>query len=213
MYKVDLHTHSVASRDGSLTLAHYRRMLESHRLDYIAITDHNTISFALKAQKALGNSIIVGEEVTTAEGEVIGLFLTDSVPAGLSLAEAVTRIKAQGGLVYVPHPFERVRSGVSAAALEAIASSVDIVETHNGRAVFENRGKLADAWATTRKLCGAASSDSHGWYGWGRTYSIIDHVPSKATLMQSLHAARYAVGFPGFGMFYPKLNRVRKAGS
>lgn len=211
LHAIDLHTHSVASPDGSLTLAHYRRMLDEGRLDFIAITDHNTIAFAQAAHAELGKRIIVGEEITTTQGEIIGLFLTAPVPAGLPLAEAVERIKAQNGLVYVPHPFEKVRSGIAAPVLEKVASEVDIVEIYNGRAVFENRGRLAKEWAMRYHLPGAASSDSHGWYGWGATYSLIDQPPSRATLTQLLRTARYQAGFPGLrGMLYPKFNRLRK---
>lgn len=211
MYKVDLHTHSIASPDGSLGLEDYRRTLAGHVLDYIAITDHNTIDFALSAQAALGPQIIIGEEITTTEGEVIGLFLQEAVPPGLGLADAVARIHGQGGLVYVPHPFETVRSGVSLAALDGITKAVDIIEMYNGRALFQKRGSLASAWAADHHVAGAASSDAHGVYGWGNTYSIIDRPPDVRTLQRALQAARYHCGTVGLrGVLYPKYNRLRK---
>jgi Predicted metal-dependent phosphoesterases (PHP family) len=74
MYKVDLHTHSIASPDGSLNEDNYRKMLETGRLDCIAVTDHNTIAFAKELHANLGDRIIVGEEITTLDGEIIGLF-------------------------------------------------------------------------------------------------------------------------------------------
>src|SRR3954467_12292615 len=109
MFKVDLHTHSIASPDGSLGLEDYRRALAEKRLDYIAITDHNRIDFAAQIRATLGEQIIIGEEITAVEGEVIGLFLREAVPAGLPLAETIQRITDQGGVVYIPHPFETVR--------------------------------------------------------------------------------------------------------
>jgi predicted metal-dependent phosphoesterase TrpH len=210
-YRVDLHTHSVTSPDGSLTLAHYQRALDKGLLDYIAITDHNTVAFALKAQAALGDRIIVGEEVTTKEGEIIGLYLTETVPKGLSLADSVAHIKQQGGLVYVPHPFETVRKGLTDRALTTIRDQIDIVEIYNGRAVFQNRHELAEAWASSHELPGAAGSDAHGWYGWAKTYSTLDTVPTKNNLVALLHAARRTTHSPGlFALLYPKVNRMRK---
>src|SRR5882757_5862760 len=99
MIKIDLHTHSVASPDGSLTAVHYQRALG--RLDVIAVTDHNRIDFAQKLQTELGERIIVGEEITTLEGEIVGLYLQTLIPAGLSVVETVRQIHAQGALVYI----------------------------------------------------------------------------------------------------------------
>lgn len=210
MYKVDLHTHSVASPDGSLTLAHYQRALTEKRLDYIAITDHNRIDFALAAHAVLGKQIIVGEEVMTRDGEVVGLFLRAGIPSGLPLAETLELIHAQGGVTYIPHPFETARKGVSAAALQTVAEAVDIVEVRNGRALFQNRGQQAEVWARDHHKPGAAASDAHGWYGWGKTYSLIDRVPSAQNLSAGLKTASHTAGSPGLrGVLYPKFNRIR----
>lgn len=214
-YNVDLHTHSQASPDGSLRLIDYRNMLELGALHCIAVTDHNTIAVAEQLQKELGKErIIIGEEVTTLQGEVIGLFLTNVIPAGLSLAKAVACIKEQGGLVYVPHPFETVRSGIAPAHLDEIASSVDIIEIHNGRAIFQNKGRDARIWATTHTVAGAASSDAHGISGWGRSYSILNEMPTRETLVDLLRSAHYRQQYVGTrGILYPKLNRIRKRGT
>jgi len=211
MYKIDLHTHSVASLDGSLTEASYRKMLQSGGLQYIAVTDHNTISFATELRAKLGGAIIVGEEITSREGEIIGLYLTQVVPAGLTARETVTAILQQGGLVYIPHPFETVRKGITAQTLDDIADEVDIVETHNGRAFFQNRGAKAKAWAAGHRVPGAASSDAHGQHGWGRTYSVLSAPPSAKNLPALLAKAQFVTGLPGVrGLLYPKLNRIRR---
>ena len=108
MFRIDLHTHSLGSPDGAITTNQYRKVLLSGRLDYIAITDHDDTNFAKSVKKALGaelsDRIIVGQEITTKAGELIGLFLTQTVPAGLTLRETAKAIHQQGGLVYVPHP-------------------------------------------------------------------------------------------------------------
>lgn len=209
--KIDLHTHSVASPDGSLTEFDYHKMLQAGRLDYIAVTDHNTISFAQELQKELGDKIIVGEEITTLDGEIIGLYLKSVVKAGMSAVDTAAEIKKQGGLVYIPHPFETVRKGISLETLNSIVDHVDIIETRNGRAVFQNKGKHAETWASKYDAPGAASSDSHGWHGWGRTYSVIEAAPTGSTLAKLLSKATYKVGLPGLrGVLYPKLNRIRR---
>lgn len=210
-YKIDLHTHSIASPDGALTAADYRQALATGLLDYIAVTDHNTTAFATQLQEELGDQIIVGEEVTTTEGEIIGLFLKETIPAHLSPRETVHLIHEQKGLVCVPHPFENVRSGVSLPTLDSIAKEVDIIEVHNGRAVFQNRSELAKEWAVQHEVAGAASSDAHGPSGWGRTYAVISAKPQKSHLVRLLHEATYEARWPGLrGILYPKLNRLKK---
>jgi predicted metal-dependent phosphoesterase TrpH len=207
-YKLDLHTHSVASPDGALTSSNYQQMLDSGKLDYIAITDHNTVDYALRVQAELGERIIVGEEIKTTEGEIVGLYLKQTIPKGLSPTETVAAIREQGGLVCIPHPFETVRSGMTQRSLEVIAKDVDIIEVHNGRAIFQNRSKLAYAWAATHDCAGAANSDSHGVSGWGRTYTTVAALPTRQTLLELLKDCQYATGFPGIhAMLYPKLNR------
>lgn len=209
MPKVDLHTHSQASPDGSLCAEDYATMLESGMLDYIAITDHDQIDFAVTLQKQLGEQIIVGEEITTTDGEIVGLYLREVVPAGLSAAETVQRIHAQGGLVYVPHPFETVRKGITMETLDTIAAEVDIVEIYNGR-TLQDQGDKAAAWVVAHKVAGAASSDAHGKRGWGNTYSTLAEVPSRENLVKILRTATYATRSVGlFGRLYPKLNRLR----
>ncbi|HSW99226.1 MAG TPA: PHP domain-containing protein [Candidatus Saccharimonadales bacterium] len=208
---MDLHTHSAASPDGGITAVQYRRMLADGRLDVVAVTDHNRVDFALGLRAELGARVIVGEEITAREGEIIGLYLESAVPAGLSAQETVRRIKQQHGLVYIPHPFETVRKGLDVATLEAIAADVDIIETRNGRAVFQNRSAAAGVWAAKHAVPGAASSDAHGAVGWGKTYSVLAAAPTHATLVTLLYDAQLAASPPGLrGVLYPKLNRLRK---
>jgi predicted metal-dependent phosphoesterase TrpH len=209
-YKADFHTHSNASPDGALTLEHYRQMLERGLLDSIAVTDHNTITNALAIQKALGDAIIVGEEITTVEGEIIGLYLSKAVPPQLSAAETITRIRQQGGIVYIPHPFETVRKGITPESLGRIAQEVDIIEAYNGRAVFQNYSNRALEWAKKYKVAVAAGSDAHGNVGWGRTYTMLTEQPTRQTLIRLLRDANYERSFPGIrGILYPKFNRLR----
>lgn len=211
MYKVDLHTHSTASPDGGLRLDDYRRMLESGQLDSIAVTDHDAIEGALQLRQELGERIIVGEEITTTEGEIIGLYLNQLVPPGQTPEETVKLIRAQNGLVYIPHPFETVRKGLPLATLDRIGPEVDIVEIHNGRAYFQDKSSDARAWAEAHGVAMAASSDAHGRAGWGRTFSLVTELATSDRLKALLNQPEFHSKKVGpRGVLYPKLNRLRK---
>lgn len=212
MFRLDLHTHSVASPDGSLRAQDYSAMLLSGRLNGVAVTDHNRIDFAVALKAELGDNIIVGEEITALEGEIIGLYLSTAIPAGLSALETARQIHAQGGLVYVPHPFETVRKGLPIEVLDSLVEQIDIIETYNGRSM-QNQTSKAAAWATGHYVPGVASSDAHGAHGWGNTYTMLAQSPSQETLVALLTSATYNTKSTGFiGRLYPKFNRLRKAG-
>lgn len=210
MHKIDLHVHSQASNDASLTVAAIGAMLESGRLDTVAITDHNTITGALKIKQLFGDKIIVGEEIKTSDGEIIGLYLNTAIEPGLSASQTIQAIKQQNGLVYIPHPFDsRRRSGLTLATLETIASDVDIIETCNGRDYSKKHAERATIWAWQNKVAQAHSSDAHGPRGWGKTYSVIERAPSRGTLVQLLNEAEYCSQRVGLiGLAYPSLNRL-----
>lgn len=209
MVRVDLHTHSTASPDGGITADTYKHMLTSGRLDVVAVTDHNRIDFAVKLHQELGDVIIVGEEITATEGEIIGLYLSEVVAPGLSAAETAKLIHMQGGLVYIPHPFETARKGLPLRTLDQIAGQVDIVETYNGR-TLQDRSALAQNWADEHGITGASSSDAHGKRGWGNTASVVAERPIRETLIRLLSSATYDTVSTGtIGRFYPKLNRLR----
>lgn len=211
MLKTDLHTHSLASPDGGLTLGQYQRILERGVLDCIAITDHNTITFAQHAQASLGDRIIVGEEIMTSEGEIIGLFLSDCIQPRQSLEETIAAIRAQGGVVYVPHPFETRRKGLSYDALQRIRNEVDIVEVYNGRAMQKSCQAQALVWAKHNDVVGVASSDAHGLRGWGRTYTEITQPLKPGMIHQQFHNARLIQKDVGIiGRMYPAVHRTKR---
>lgn len=211
MIRLDLHTHSEASKDGGITPTQFARILREEKLDMVAITDHDRIDFALGMQKALGeDKIIVGEEITTNDGEVIGLFLKKKIEPHMSLQDTIEAIKFQGGIVYVPHPFETVRKGVQLDALNAVADDIDIIEVHNGRAVFQNFSEQAMQWAQEHHIAMAASSDAHGYRGLGRTFSRLRRTPTRTTIVDELNRATLRAQRPPlYTLFYPKLNRLK----
>jgi predicted metal-dependent phosphoesterase TrpH len=211
-FTVDLHTHSIISQDGGITDSQYEKILQSGTLDCIAITDHNETSFARIMRKKLGDRIIVGEEIDTPEGEVIGLYLEETIPGGIGLDEAIASIKHQGGLVYLPHPYEKFRKGLQHNSIDRILSDIDVVEVFNGRGRFRGKPTLAQQFAIKNNIPQAASSDAHGWKGIGHTSSGLAEFPSQKKLKQLLRTAILDKTYAPFYTFlYPALNRIKNS--
>ena len=160
-------------------------------LDCIAITDHNTIAGALEVQHLAPFRVIVGEEIKSQDGEIIGLFLQEAIPRGLPSLETVQRIKEQGGLVSVPHPFDHFRrSVIERHALQEIVSYVDIVETFNARNTLQRDNRKALELALEHGILMSAVSDSHTPVEVGRTYvEISDFDGTPAGLREALAQA------------------------
>lgn len=209
-YKVDLHSHSIISHDGGVIADEYERILSSGVLDCIAITDHNETSFARIMHKKLGDKIIIGEEITTTDGEIIGLYLQETIPPKLDAAETVKRIREQNGLVYIPHPFEVFRKGLQQTTLDLIKDEIDIVEVFNGRGQVRGKPKEALSFANLYEKSIAASSDAHTVRGIGRTYSLVYEFPEQTSLKRLLTrpnlSRRYA---PLYTLLYPSINRIK----
>ncbi len=131
-------------------------------IDCIAVTDHDNIDGALKMQKIAPFKVIVGEEVKTLQGEIIGLFLRERVPPFLTAEETVDRIHKQGGLTCVPHPFDRIRNGrLQEKVLEELYSQIDIMEAFNCRTTLLRDSEKAMAFGLAHNMALGVGSDSH----------------------------------------------------
>jgi predicted metal-dependent phosphoesterase TrpH len=163
----DLHMHTHHSGDCATPVDDLLDEAIERGLAVIAVTDHNTIAGGLEAaqrvqERSLDLQVIVGSEIMTdGQGEVIGLFLDDEVPKGLSFAETVSRIHAQGGLVYIPHPFDRMHSIPSPETLRRHVDQIDVLETANGRLYFEKDNAESERFAERWNLLRGAGSDAH----------------------------------------------------
>ena len=164
-------------------------------------------------QKALGQeNIIVGEEISSSQGDIIGLFLTEEIPPGMNAQDTIDAIKSQNGLVYIPHPFEKVRTSMQIDVLGAVADDVDIIEGFNGRALTHRQTKTAISWAKERSIPLAASSDAHGYKGLGRCYTNILNLPTRENLVLELQNGSPVFSRPPFyTLLYPKINRFKNA--
>ncbi len=200
----DLHVHSSASFDSLSRPTDLTRAAVLRGLTHLAITDHERLDGALRARDAAPAdlTVIVGEEVRTTGGDLIGLYLERAIPGGLSPAEASAAIHEQGGLVVLPHPFDRFRSsaGSSAApagrsaALVELARAADVVEAHNGRAMGRANA-LAAAFAAEHRLPTVASSDAHTVLEVGVSYTVLADDPHDARqLLAALSGARLVCG-------------------
>jgi predicted metal-dependent phosphoesterase TrpH len=211
MYRVDLHTHSVASHDGGLTAEHYRKLLAHQTLHYIAVTDHNRIDFAQDLQRQLGDHILIGEEIMTTAGEIIGLFLKQKIEPHQTPYATIAAIREQGGIVYIPHPFESIRKGLHPAVMDELISHIDIVEVYNGRAFVQDRSTQVAVWSRLNQVPGAASSDAHGIRGIGKTYTIVKAPPTPGTIRHLISEGSAIAGRPGVrALLYPKYNKLKK---
>jgi predicted metal-dependent phosphoesterase TrpH/glycosyltransferase involved in cell wall biosynthesis len=168
---VDLHMHTDHSSDCATPVEVLLATAREQGLGAIAVTDHNEVSGALAARaKAAeyGVKVIVGEEVMTAsQGEVIGLFLEEKIPRGMSLADTIAEIRRQGGLVYVPHPFDRMHSVPDYEHLLAVVEDVDAIEVFNPRIAIPAYNEEAVRFAAKYRIVGGAGSDAHVAQGLG----------------------------------------------
>lgn len=170
MIRVDMHLHTSHSFDSLSDPDAVVRVALARGIDRICVTDHNEISAALELRDRYPGRIIVGEEVKTAEGvDVIGLFLHERIPKGTPARECCERIKEQGGLVYVPHPFAGGKGG-GGRILPEIEDLIDVMEGFNARIHFRRLNEAAVAWAGERNIALGAGSDAHTLREVGRAY-------------------------------------------
>ncbi|MEE9400979.1 MAG: PHP domain-containing protein, partial [Dehalococcoidia bacterium] len=172
MFKADLHVHTCYSTDSLSSPEKVVQRCLDISINCLAVTDHDTISGALEVKRIAPFTIIIGEEVLTSCGEIIGLFLTEEIPPRLSPEETVARIKAQGGLVCIPHPFDRFRphSRLRRNALEKIMPDVDLIEVFNSRTFLRQDAARALQLAQSRGLPGTVGSDAHVVREIGRSF-------------------------------------------
>lgn len=190
---VDLHMHTDHSHDCATPVEVLLASAREQGLGAIAVTDHNEISGALEASAqgaAAGVKVIVAEEVKTAsEGEVIGLFLKEKIPRGLSLEETIAEIRHQGGLVYVPHPFDRMHSVPDYEHLLKVIDEVDAIEIFNPRVAISAFNDEAVRFAAKYRIPAGAGSDSHVAQGLGSVRIRMRDFEGPAEFLQSLRDA------------------------
>ncbi len=193
MFRVDLHVHTWYSKDALMSPEEIVRGCQEKGLGAVAITDHNTMVGALAVRNIAPFPVIVGQEISTTHGEVIGLFLQREVPRDLSPGETVAAIKEQGGLAGVPHPFDRLRGEtLERRFLQEIAGQLDFVEGFNARVTLSRDNRRAQGFARSRALPCTAGSDAHSLYELGRAYMELSSFNDKNEFLESLCTGRIA---------------------
>ena len=170
MLRADLHVHTYYSLDCGTPLDKIVTRCLQLGINCVAIADHHSIAGALKLKESAPFKVIVAEEVMTPLGELMGLFLTEKIPSGLSAQEAITRIKSQGGLVNIPHPFGHSFRENKKLLSQEILSQVDLIEVFNSRIPFPNSDAKALELASKYGLPTSAGSDAHTIREIGRAY-------------------------------------------
>lgn len=162
--RCDLHVHSYVSYDCLIDGRAILNSCHQRKIQALAITDHNEIYGAVKLKKELPLKIIVGEEIKTKEGEIIGLFLERKIKPGLSLKETIERIRIQKGLVYVPHPLDvstGKRRSLNLSSILNCLKEIDILEVYNSRTFFRRVDQQAQELASRYQKLAGAGSDAH----------------------------------------------------
>jgi len=190
---IDLHMHTDHSPDCATPVRTLLETAKERGLGAIAITDHNEISGALAAQKIadeVGIKVIVGEEVKTAEqGEVIGLFLTEKIERGMTMQETIAEIRRQGGIVYVPHPFDRLHSVPDYEHLLDIVEDIDMIEVFNPRVALTAFNEEAERFAEKYRIVPGAGSDSHVVQGLGSVKIRVHDFDGPEEFLEAMRAA------------------------
>ena len=198
-WNVDLHSHTLWSKDCLTSFERIVRLCHQRGVDRIAITDHNTCDGALAMQRIAPELVIVGEEIMTTQGEILAYFVRESVPAGLTPEETIRVLRDQGAVISVSHPFDRLRKGAwQEDDLLRIIDQVDAIEIFNARCLFPADNARAQAFARDHELTGTAGSDAHTRPEYGRAMTVMRpfaHDPED--FLDALHTASYLERYSG----------------
>jgi predicted metal-dependent phosphoesterase TrpH len=192
LVRVDTHLHTVASGDSVLGLEELAERAVAEGIDVLFVTDHHEVHAAHELRRRdLGVRVEVGEEVRTPDGELLGLFLTERIPYVLPTAEVIDRIRAQGGLVGLPHPYDPIRSGTGRVADELCASGlVSFVEAFNAKCGEPAHNEKAAELAARHDLPVTAASDAHDPAGVGAAYLEMPDFDGPDAFLAALRQAR-----------------------
>jgi predicted metal-dependent phosphoesterase TrpH len=206
MIKVELHVHTNSSKDSLLGKFTLLAMCKLRGISCLAITDHDKLENAILYSPFFlkhGINIIPGEEIMTQKGEIIGLFLKQCIPPGLTPEETVKEIRAQGGLVYIPHPYDktRFRSVLDPESIDCIKSSIHIMECHNGRNSDCYCTKVQNAMCEKWGFLKAVGSDAHTFLEMGRNYLLMSSFSSPEEFLECLKEAKCIINRRILGIY------------
>lgn len=191
-WNVDLHSHTLWSKDCLTNFHTIINLCHKRGIDRIAITDHNTAQGALEMRKIAPELVIVGEEIMTTKGEILAYFLTESVPAGLTPEETIRQLRDQGAIISVSHPFDRFRKGAWLESdLLKIIDKVDAIEVFNARCLLQSDNDQAQVFARQHTLLGTTGSDAHSWPEYGRAVTRLKPFQNASEFLDALRSAKF----------------------
>jgi predicted metal-dependent phosphoesterase TrpH len=208
-----MHTHCEYSPDSRTPVAAQALAIKAAGLDVVCATDHNTIEGALRLRElADGFRVIVGEEISTRDGEIIGLFLDKPIVRDLSAEETIARIHEQGGLVSVPHPYSHNRLyRIRREALERVWPTIDAIEVFNAREAIANDNRRALAFSRLHGIPGAVGSDAHRPWEIGRAYVETPDFTGRDDFIAALTNGAVTGRLAGHSIhLYTRYDKLRK---
>ncbi|HVU14188.1 MAG TPA: PHP-associated domain-containing protein [Phototrophicaceae bacterium] len=191
LWQVELHSHTLWSKDCVVPFEAIIRLCEQRGVARIAITDHNTADGALAMQKLAPDLVIVGEEIMTDRGEILGYFMQESIPEGLTPDEVIRRLRDQKAVISVSHPFDRLRKGAwHEEDLLKIIDKVDAIETFNARCMYAEDNLKAQVFGQKHQLIGTVGSDAHTRIEYGRALNRMQPFEGAADFLYALRASQ-----------------------
>ncbi|HSM71698.1 MAG TPA: PHP domain-containing protein [Anaerolineales bacterium] len=175
LIRIEFHCHTVFSGDSLTSPQKLVDVCRRKGIDRVVVTDHNTITGAVAAQKLDPELVIVGEEILTTRGEILAAYVIEEVPPNLSPQETIRRLKEQGAFISVSHPFDRLRKGGwKEEDLLEILPDVDAIEIYNSRCMNPNFNRRARAFAEKHDIPGTVGSDAHAAFELGRSVLLLE---------------------------------------
>jgi predicted metal-dependent phosphoesterase TrpH len=215
LLKADLHVHTEYSVDCNTPLDKIVSRCLEVGINCLAISDHGTTEGALKMREMAPFKVIVAEEIMTPDGEIMGMFLKKTIPSRLPVEEVIAQIRAQGGLICIPHPFDFLRSSaLRNNMIEKIVDQIDMVEVFNSRIFFPQTSAKALAFAQKHGIIKSAGSDAHTLREIGNAYVEMPDFKGKDDFLQALKrgkiTGRVTNPFIHFASAWTKLRKQRK---
>ncbi len=213
MLKADLHIHTRYSMDCDTPLDKIVSRCLELGINCIAISDHGTVEGALIMQELAPFKVIVAEEVMTDKGEIMGMFLKETIPSYQPMIDVIHQIKVQGGLVCAQHPFDSVlRPGMGEKVVKEIAEYLDLVEVFNARSPLAASSKKSLAFAEAHNLPTSAGSDAHYLEEIGNAFIEMPEFTDKESFLKSLTQGKIGGHLAGPLVHFKRFTRILKKG-
>jgi len=190
LLRADMHIHTEYSMDCTMPLDKIIARCQELGINCVVIADHGTIEGGLRMRELAPFTVIVAEEILTPYGEIMGMFLEEDIPNGLSVEETIAQIKAQGGLVCVPHAFDIFRPSALGEKIEEFAEQIDVIEVFNSRCPLLRSSAKALAFAQKYAIAQSAGSDAHTPSEIGNAYVEMPEFKGKDDFLQALAQGR-----------------------